>query len=123
MESQKNVTQILKKLKEGSIDLVIGTHRLLGKNIVFRDLGLIVIDEEHKFGVTDKEKIKVIKSSIDVLSMSATPIPRSLNLALSGIRDISIIKTPPAGRQNIETYISPYEEKVILDAGKKEFSR
>lgn len=123
MESQKNVTQVLKWLKEWTIDLVIGTHRLLGKNVAFKDLWLIVIDEEHKFGVTDKEKIKVIKSEIDVLSMSATPIPRSLNLALSGVRNISILKTPPEGRKNIETYISPYEEKVIQDAGKKEFAR
>ena len=123
MTTQKNATKILKSLSDWSTDLVIWTHRLLWKNIRLKNLWLIVIDEEHKFWVGDKEKIKVIKSSIDVLSMSATPIPRSLNLALSGIRDISILKTPPEWRKNIETYISPYEEKIILDAGKREFAR
>jgi len=123
MESQKNVTRILAELKKGSVDIVIGTHRLLWKNIQFKNLWLIVIDEEHKFWVQDKEKIKSMKVDIDVLAMSATPIPRSLNLALSGIRDISVLKTPPEGRKNIETLISPYEEKVIQDAGNKEFDR
>lgn len=123
MESQKNITRIKKWLQNGSIHLVIWTHRLLWKWISFKDLGLIVIDEEHKFWVQDKEKIKQLRQEVDVLSMSATPIPRSLNLALSGIRDISVLKTPPAWRKNIETYISPYEEKIIQDAGNKELKR
>ncbi len=123
LESTKNITRVKKWLADGSIDIVIGTHKILGKDIIFRDLWLIVIDEEHKFWVKDKEKIQMLKTDVDVLCLSATPIPRSLNMALSGIRDISLLKTPPAGRKNIETIISPYDQKVILDAGAKEFSR
>lgn len=123
LESQRDVTRIIKWLKEWKIDLIIGTHRLLSESIEFKNLWLIVIDEEHKFWVQDKEKIKSIKKNIDVLAMSATPIPRSLNLALSGIRDISILKTPPVGRKNIETLISPFQEKLIQEAGNREFER
>ncbi|MGE4443767.1 MAG: DEAD/DEAH box helicase [Candidatus Altimarinota bacterium] len=114
---------ILKKLKEGKIDLIIGTHRLLSENIEYKDLGLLVIDEEHKFGVKDKEKIKEMKGNIDILSMSATPIPRSLNMALSGIRSVSILSKAPSMRKGVETFVSKFDDNIILQAGKKEFER
>lgn len=84
---------------------------------------MLIVDEEHKFGVRDKEKIKELKADIDILSLSATPIPRSLNLALSGVRDISLLKTPPIGRKSIETYVSRYNSDLIVQAGKREFAR
>ncbi len=123
MESTSSANNTLQAVADGKIDLIIGTHRVLGKSVVFKNLWLVVVDEEHKFWVQDKEKIKSIKSDTDMLSMSATPIPRSLNIALSGIRDISILKTPPEWRQNIETLISPYQEKIIQDAWNTEFQR
>ncbi|NDK10075.1 DEAD/DEAH box helicase [Candidatus Gracilibacteria bacterium] len=123
LQSQAHATQVLKGLQSGSIDMVIGTHRLLGDKLKWKKLGLMIVDEEHKFGVVDKEKIKNIKSDIDILSLSATPIPRSLNLALSGVRDISLLKTPPKGRKSIETFVTRYNEKIIKDAGEQEFKR
>ncbi|MCD5380449.1 DEAD/DEAH box helicase, partial [Candidatus Gracilibacteria bacterium] len=123
MESAKKIDAVLKGLNDGEIDLVVGTHRLLSDKISYKNLGLLVVDEEHKFGVADKEKIKKLKTSIDILSMSATPIPRSLNMALSQIRQISIIKTPPQGRQDINTIISKFSERVILDGCEAEFER
>jgi len=123
LTSQRELTRIKKWILEGRIDFVIGTHKLLSDSIVYKDLWLIIIDEEHKFWVTDKEKIKNLTSHIDVLSLSATPIPRSLNMALSGIRDISLLKTPPIGRKDIQTIISRYDEAVIKEAAKREFDR
>lgn len=123
LQSAKNANRIIKWLKDGSIDMVIGTHRLLWENVGCKNLWLMVIDEEHKFWVSDKEKIKKIKSDIDILSLSATPIPRSLNLALSWVRDISLIKTPPGGRKNIETSVLRYNEQLIVEAWKREFAR
>ena len=123
MESAKKVESVLLWLKWWSIDLVIWTHRLLSDKIAYKNLWLLVVDEEHKFWVSDKEKIKKLKTSIDILSMSATPIPRSLNMALSQIRQISIIKTPPQGRQDINTIISKFSERVILDWCEAEFER
>jgi len=123
LEKQSEVTKTLAKLKSGEIDLIVGTHRLLSDKILFKDLWILVVDEEHKFGVQDKEKIKNFKKTVDVLAMSATPIPRSLNMALSSIRSISILKTPPYGRKNIQTHISKFDEKLIQEAGNKEFKR
>lgn len=123
LESQKHTNDVMKKLANGELDFVIGTHKVLSEKIQYKNLGLIVIDEEHKFWVEDKEKIKQIKTNIDCLSMSATPIPRSLNLALSGIRDISLLKEPPMGRKDIVTTVAKFDEHIILEAGKREFER
>lgn len=123
LESSKNTNITIKKIKNKEIDLLIWTHKILSENTVFNDLWLLIVDEEHKFWVKDKEKIKKLKSNIDVLSMSATPIPRSLNMAMSSIRDISIIKTAPIWRKPIETIISKFNDKVIYDSCKKEFER
>jgi transcription-repair coupling factor (superfamily II helicase) len=105
------------------MDIVIGTHRLLQKDVVFKSLGLLVIDEEQRFGVRHKEVLKKKRSTVDVLALSATPIPRTLHLSLTGMRDISVIKTPPADRQPIVSYITPYEEGVVKDAVQKELAR
>lgn len=113
----------LERLKEGKIDLIIWTHRLLSEDIQFKDLWLLVVDEEHKFWVKDKEKIKKFKWDIDILSMSATPIPRSLNMALNGLKSISMLTTPPVGRQSIQTIVSSFDDRVIFEAWKREFER
>ncbi len=117
---QKRITDDIKK---GLVDIVIGTHRLLSKDVSFKDLGLLIIDEEQRFGVAHKEKIKKMKTSIDVFTMTATPIPRTLNLALSGLRDISIIETPPKDRLAIHTVVTPFSQKLIASAIKKELAR
>ncbi len=113
----------LDDLKEGKIDIVIGTHKLLQKDVMFKDLGLLIIDEEHRFGVKQKEKIKQMKRNVDVLTLTATPIPRTLNMAMLNIRDISVISTPPCNRQVIRTYISTFKESTIRDAILREISR
>ena len=118
---QKEV--ILKDLKSGKTDLIIGTHRLLSKDVKFKDLGLLVIDEEQRFGVTHKEKIKEYKELIDVLTLSATPIPRTLQMSLTGVRGLSLIETPPAFRYPIQTYVLRENDQVIKDAIYKELSR
>lgn len=115
--------EILKELKDGRVDLIIGTHRLLSSDVVFKDLGLLVLDEEQRFGVADKEKIKKLKENVDVLTLSATPIPRTLNMALTGIRDISIIETPPKERIAVKTYVQEESDTLILNACKKELAR
>ncbi|MCP4523262.1 MAG: DEAD/DEAH box helicase, partial [Candidatus Gracilibacteria bacterium] len=122
-ETKKSIERTLQSLKEGKIDLIIGTHRLLSSDIQFKDLGVLVIDEEHKFGVKDKDNITQIKENVEVLSLSATPIPRSLNMALNGIKSMSILQTPPVGRKSIETLVSKYDEHIIKEAGKREFER
>jgi len=115
--------KIINKLKNGQIDIVIGTHRLLQKDVVFKDLGLFVIDEEQRFGVKHKEKLKKIRSAVDVLALTATPIPRTLHMSLMGIRDISIISTPPEHRRSIITYIAEFDEAVIVEAVRRELAR
>ncbi len=121
--SNKQVQEKLKKLKEGKIDLIFGTHRLLSNDVEFKDLGLLVIDEEHRFGVEQKEKIKKIKSNVHVLSVSATPIPRSLQMSLVGIRDLSLIESAPKNRYPVQTYVIEYNEMLIREAVIKEMSR
>ena len=120
---RKKQKQILKDLKEGKIDLVFGTHRLLSEDIEYKDLGLLIVDEEQRFGVTHKEKIKKYKSNIDVLTLSATPIPRTLQMSISGVRSLSLIETPPAERYPIQTYVLAENNAVIKDAIYKELSR
>ena len=108
-QSKKEQSEIIKNLPEGKIDVVIGTHRLLSRDIAFKDLGLLIIDEEHRFGVKAKEKLRSVKVNVDTLTLTATPIPRTLNLSLLGARDLSIITTPPPNRQPISTYVSTFD--------------
>ena len=119
----KNVQQSLKDLAAGLIDIVIGTHRMLQKDVAFKNLGLVVIDEEHRFGVSHKEKLKQIRYTVDVMSLTATPIPRTLHMSLVGIRDLSVIETPPPNRLAIRTYVTRYDEGVIRDAILREINR
>ena len=121
--SQKEIRTIKEKLAEGKLDIVIGTHSLLSKTVSFDNLGLLVVDEEHRFGVKHKEKIKQFKETVDVLTLTATPIPRTLHMSLVGIRDFSIINTPPANRLPIQTHVMPYSPKVIKDAIMNELAR
>ncbi len=114
---------IIDDLKSGKVDIVIGTHRLLQKDVAFNDLGLLVLDEEQRFGVKHKEKLKRLKSTVDVLALTATPIPRTLHLSLVGVRDISIISTPPEYRKSIITYISEFDDALIAEAIRKELRR
>ena len=119
----KKQREIITRLKEGKIDLLIGTHRVLGKDIEFKNLGLLIIDEEQRFGVKHKEKIKEYKNNIDVLTLSATPIPRTLQMAVSGIRGLSLIETPPVDRFPVQTYVLEENNSIIKDAIYKEISR
>ncbi|HLF66874.1 MAG TPA: helicase-related protein, partial [Gammaproteobacteria bacterium] len=121
--SPKEQKQVIEKLQTGKIDIIIGTHRLLQADIKFKNLGLLVIDEEHRFGVTHKEKIKAIRANIDILTLTATPIPRTLNLSLHGMRDLSIIATPPARRLSIKTFLHEYNPAVIREAILREILR
>ncbi|SFR71570.1 transcription-repair coupling factor [Anaeromicropila populeti] len=113
----------IQKLKEGSLDIIIGTHRVLSKDIAFRNLGLLIIDEEQRFGVTHKEKIKQIKEDVDVLTLSATPIPRTLHMSLVGIRDMSVLEEPPVDRLPIQTYVLEHNEEIIREAINRELAR
>src|SRR5439155_3746097 len=106
----------LDDLAAGKVDLVIGTHRLLSKDVAFRDLGLVVVDEEQRFGVAAKERLKRLRREVDVLTLSATPIPRTLNLALAGVRDLSVIETPPEDRLPIQTRVAEASAGLVLDA-------
>ena len=119
----KQQKEILQKAKEGNLDILIGTHRLVSKDIQFKDLGLLVVDEEQRFGVKQKEKIKNIKKNVDVLTLSATPIPRTLHMSLSGVRDISVIETPPEERYPIQTYVVEQNDQLIRDAILREIGR
>src|SRR5699024_7387319 len=109
-KEQKNVLTLV---KEGKIDILIGTHKLLQGDVDFHDLGLLIIDEEHRFGVRQKEKIKQLRTNIDILTLTATPIPRTLNMAMNGIRDLSIISTPPARRLVIKTFVREQDKRVV----------
>jgi transcription-repair coupling factor (superfamily II helicase) len=123
LQSGKQQGKILEDLKKGLVDIVVGTHRLLSKDVEFRDLGLLVVDEEQRFGVNHKEKIKQLRANVDVLTLTATPIPRTLNLSLSGLRDISLIETPPKDRLAVHTVVAPFDPKLIASAVRQELGR
>ena len=122
-KTKKEQNQIIKKLKLGEIDIVVGTHRILSDDIEFKDLGLLIIDEEHRFGVKAKEKIKQYKTNIDVLTMTATPIPRTLHMSIVGVRDMSVIYEPPYNRKPVQTYVLEYDKEVIREAITREIER
>ncbi len=119
----KEIKQVKEGLANGTVDIVIGTHSLLSKTVAFSDLGLLIVDEEHRFGVKHKEKIKQFKETIDVLTLTATPIPRTLHMSIVGIRDFSVINTPPADRLPIQTYVMPYNSDIIKEAITAELAR
>ena len=121
--TQKEQDDIVRKLKLGEVDIVVGTHRILSKDVEFKDLGLLIIDEEHRFGVKDKEKIKQLKTNVDVLTMTATPIPRTMHMSIVGVRDMSVIYEPPQERKQVQTYILEYDKDVIKEAITKELER
>ena len=121
--SAKQTKELLKDLEDGKIDILIGTHKLISKQVKFKDLGLLIIDEEQKFGVSTKEKLRQIKVNVDTLTMSATPIPRTLQFSLVGARDLSVIQTPPPNRYPIQTEIHTFSPEIIVDAINFEMSR
>ncbi|MFQ5445102.1 MAG: transcription-repair coupling factor, partial [Nitrospinales bacterium] len=121
--SPKEQKKTLEKLKQGQVDIVIGTHRLLSQDVKFADLGLIIIDEEQRFGVKHKEKLKKLRATVDILTLTATPIPRTLHFSLMGVRDLSVIETPPCDRLAIKTYVRKFDETVIREAILRELDR
>jgi len=122
-KTKKQQTEIIKKLKIGEVDVVVGTHRILSEDVEFKDLGLLIIDEEHRFGVKAKEKIKQYKTNIDVLTMTATPIPRTLHMSIVGVRDMSVIYEPPYNRKPVQTYVLEHDTEVVREAITKELER
>jgi len=123
LQSKKEQKEIIEGLNNGRIDIVIGTHRILSKDIDFKNLGLLIIDDEQRFGVRQKEKLKKLRSALDVLSLSATPIPRTLYMALSSLKNVSLIQTPPVGRLPVKTFVLPFQEEVIKKSIEDEISR
>lgn len=121
--TKKQQSETIKGLKEGTVDVVIGTHRILSKDVVFRDLGLLIVDEEQRFGVTHKEKIKQLKTNVDVLTLTATPIPRTLHMSMVGVRDLSVIETPPQNRFPVQTYVMEYNGALVREAIEREMAR
>ncbi len=121
--TKKEQTAVLEKLEAGTVDIVIGTHALIQDNVKFKDLGLLIIDEEHRFGVRQKEKLKSLRAEVDILTMTATPIPRTLNMAMSGMRDLTIIATPPAKRLSIKTFVRQRNDGLIKEAIQRELQR
>ena len=121
--SPGEASDVVDGIADGSVDVVIGTHRLLSTDVRFKDLGLLVIDEEQRFGVQHKERIKALKADVDVLTLTATPIPRTLELSLTGIRDLSLVNTPPVDRQPILTYVGEYDERAVAEAIRRELLR
>ena len=113
----------LRRLERGDVDVIIGTHRLLGKDVQFRKLGLLIVDEEQRFGVAQKEKLKRLGGNIDVLTLSATPIPRTLNMAMGGIRDISILDEAPVDRLPVQTYVMEHDDQILHEAIRRELRR
>ncbi len=122
-KSAKEQQQILNDVAEGKVDIVVGTHKLLSNELKFADLGLLIVDEEHRFGVRQKEKVKAMRADVDILTLTATPIPRTLNMAMSGMRDLSIIATPPARRLAIKTFVRQYEDTVVRESILREIMR
>src|ERR1700752_112902 len=121
--SPKQQKEILQRVEAGKVDILIGTHRLLSKDIKFTDLGLLMVDEEQRFGVRHKERLKQMRKEVDVLTMSATPIPRTLHMSLVGMRDMSVIETPPKDRIAIQTVVARFDEKLIRTAIEHELER
>lgn len=121
--TKKEQTETLKGLKAGTIDVVVGTHRLLSKDVTYKDLGLLIVDEEQRFGVTHKEKLKQLKTNVDVLTLTATPIPRTLHMSMLGVRDLSIIETPPANRFPVQTYVMEHNLGLVREAIEREMGR
>src|SRR5438045_7471734 len=121
--SQSEQKKVLKLLRDGGVDIVVGTHRLISGDVVFKNLGLVVIDAEQRFGVLHKEKFKELFKLVDVLTLSATPIPRTLYLSLVGVTDLSTIETPPQNRLPVETVVCGYDERIIRDAINPELDR
>ena len=119
----KEIRETIEGLKKGLVDVVVGTHRILSKDIVFKDLGLLIIDEEQRFGVTHKEKIKQLKDTVDVITLTATPIPRTLHMSLIGIRDMSVLEEPPVDRLPIQTFVTEYDEEMVREAINRELAR
>ncbi|MDA9555959.1 transcription-repair coupling factor [Vibrio sp.] len=122
-KSAKEQKQVIQDIAEGKVDLVVGTHKLLSEGIKFHDLGLLIVDEEHRFGVRQKEKMKALRADVDILTLTATPIPRTLNMAMSGMRDLSIIATPPARRLSIKTFVRQSEDGIVREAVLREIMR
>ena len=122
-KTKKETDEVLNKLAEGQVDIIVGTHRLIQGDIRFKDLGLMIIDEEHRFGVRQKEKLKSLRSEVDILTLTATPIPRTLNMSMHGIRDLSIIATPPAKRLSVKTFVSKSDNALITEAINREIMR
>ncbi|WHZ18782.1 MAG: Transcription-repair coupling factor [Rhodanobacteraceae bacterium] len=121
--AKKDVDDALKKLADGKLDIVVGTHKLLQPDVKFRDLGLVIVDEEHRFGVRHKEQLKKLRAEVDLLTLTATPIPRTLNMAMSGMRDLSIIATPPAARMAVKTLVAQYDPALVREAFQRELAR
>ena len=121
--SKKQQTETVKGLKNGSVDVVVGTHRILSKDMQYKDLGLLIIDEEQRFGVTHKEKIKQMKTNVDVLTLTATPIPRTLHMSMIGVRDLSVIETPPANRFPVQSYVMEHNGALVREAIEREMAR
>lgn len=121
--SRKDQTATIKGLKAGTVDVVIGTHRLLSQDIIFKDLGLLIVDEEQRFGVTHKEKLKRLKTNVDVLTLTATPIPRTLHMSMLGVRDLSVIETPPENRFPVQTYVVEYSPSLVRESIERELAR
>src|SRR5213078_1197245 len=111
------------RLARGEVDIVIATHRLLSADVTFRDLGLLLVDEEHRFGVKHKERLKALRLSVDVLTLTATPIPRTLHLSLAGLRDLTLIETPPRDRSPILTFVEPWDDGLLEEAFAREIDR
>ncbi|MBU2718688.1 DEAD/DEAH box helicase, partial [Acidithiobacillus ferridurans] len=122
-QNTKTHKQVLTAVSVGEVDILIGTHRLLQKDVAFHDLGLLILDEEHRFGVRQKERIKALRSEVDILTLTATPIPRTLNLSLAGLRDLSIIATPPQRRQPVRTFVQIWDDATVIEACQRELHR
>ena len=121
--TKKQQAETLKGLAAGTVDIVIGTHRILSKDVAYRDLGLLIVDEEQRFGVTHKEKIKLLKTNVDVLTLTATPIPRTLHMSMVGVRDLSVIETPPQNRFPVQTYVMEHNGALVREAIEREMAR
>src|SRR5947208_9630595 len=121
--SRADQTRILREFQEGKVEVLVGTHRILSRDVIAKNLGLVILDEEQRFGVAQKELLRSLRLEVDVLALSATPIPRTLHMSLSGLRDISIIETPPVGRRPIRTTVSEYDEELVQLALTREHQR